>query len=240
MDIKEITDRLADEAGGLSFGPPVTCVYNPLDYARAPHDIYLERFASSPKRVLLLGMNPGPWGMAQTGVPFGEIDAVKNWLGIEVPVKTPSATHEKRPVEGFGCKKSEVSGKRLWGWAKERFQTPERFFETFFVGNYCPLVFMEQSGKNRTPNNLKVAEKKPLFEVCDRALRRTVNWFQPRFVIGVGKFAEECARRVVENSGIVVASIAHPSPANPAANRGWADLIEKQLADIGVSTDARS
>ena len=238
MDIKEITDRLAEDAGRQSFGAPVTHVYNPLDYARAPHDIYLERFASSPRRVLLLGMNPGPWGMAQTGVPFGEIDAVKSWLGIEAPVKTPSDMHEKRPVEGFDCKKSEVSGKRLWGWAKERFETPERFFETFFVGNYCPLVFMEESGRNRTPNNLKVAEKKPLFEVCDRALRRVVDWFRPRFVIGVGKFAEECARRVVENSGIVVASIAHPSPANPVANRGWAELIEKQLADIGVNIDA--
>jgi single-strand selective monofunctional uracil DNA glycosylase len=237
MDIKKITDQLAKEADGLSFGPPVKQVYNPLDYARAPYDLYLDRFASSPKRVFLLGMNPGPWGMAQTGVPFGEIDAVKNWLGIEAMVKTPHAMHEKRPVEGFDCKKSEVSGKRLWGWARKRFKTPERFFEKFFVGNYCPLVFMEESGKNRTPNNLKVAEKKPLFALCDRALRLTIDWFRPRFVIGVGKFAEECARRVVANSDILVAAIAHPSPANPKANRGWAELIETQLADIGVDLD---
>jgi single-strand selective monofunctional uracil DNA glycosylase len=236
MNIKKITDELANAADRLSFGPPVTRVYNPLKYARAPYDIYLERFASPPKQAVFLGMNPGPWGMAQTGVPFGEIKAVKNWMKIEAPVGTPPDMHEKRPVEGFACKRSEVSGERLWGWAKDRFQTPERFFDRFFVANYCPLVFMEKSGKNRTPNALRVSERKPLLEICDLALRRTIDWFRPRFVIGVGKFAEECAKRVLSDSGsdIVVAAIAHPSPANPSANRGWAELAAKQLADIGI------
>ena len=63
------TERLGDSLRGLPFADPVSHVYNPLDYARVPHAEYVTRFANSPKRILFLGMNPGPWGMAQTGVP---------------------------------------------------------------------------------------------------------------------------------------------------------------------------
>ena len=35
------------------------------------------------KRVVFLGMNPGPFGMAQVGVPFGEVAAVRDWLRID-------------------------------------------------------------------------------------------------------------------------------------------------------------
>ena len=61
----------------LEFHPPVACVYNPLAYAWAPHELYLTRHAASRKRVMFLGMNPGPFGMVQTGVPFGEIAAAR-------------------------------------------------------------------------------------------------------------------------------------------------------------------
>ena len=64
--------RLRDATKKLAFAPPVTHVYNPLDYAWAAHEAYLRRYAASPKRVLFMGMNPGPVGMVQPGVPsFG-------------------------------------------------------------------------------------------------------------------------------------------------------------------------
>ena len=154
MDHSAIIDRLIRDVSTLQFRPPVTHVYNPLVYARKPYEMYLSRYASAPREVLLLGMNPGPWGMAQTGVPFGEVTLVQEWLEIEGPVETPPNEHPKRPVTGFSCRRSEVSGRRLWGWAKKRFKTPEAFFSRFFVANYCPLVFMEESGKNKTPASL--------------------------------------------------------------------------------------
>ena len=80
---------------------------------------------------LLLGMNPGPWGMAQTGVPFGTVSRVRDWLGIEAPVERPANEHPRRPVLGFGTERDEVSGLRVWGWAQARWGTPERFFERF-------------------------------------------------------------------------------------------------------------
>ena len=124
----------------------------------------------APVRVLYFGMNPGPFGMAQTGVPFGEVAAVRDWLGIEAPVERPAREHPKRRVEGFACRRSEVSGARLWGWARARFGTPERFFARFFVWNWCPLGFLADSGANLTPAELPAAERRALEAVCDRAL----------------------------------------------------------------------
>ena len=111
-------------------------------------------------------MNPGPWGTAQTGVPFGEVTAVRDWMGIEASIERPKKTHPKRPVDGFQCKRREVSGKRLWGWAKKRFGTAENFFSRFFVTTYCPLMFIDGSGRNRTPDNIRASEKKPLLSLA--------------------------------------------------------------------------
>ena len=234
MIMDDITDDLLDELRPLRFCPPTTHVYNPLEYARAAYTRYLSLYGNCPKEVILLGMNPGPWGMAQTGVPFGEIRAVKEWLRIEAPVGTPFRIHPKRPVHGFSCSRSEVSGKRLWGWARETFGTPERFFSRFFVANYCPLLFLEASGRNRTPDKLPAAERGILFTACDQALRRAVQLMEPRFVVGVGQFASERARQALSGLDLVIGTITHPSPANPKANQGWGTLVTQELAQIGI------
>ena len=234
MDLYTITDSFLTELQLLRFGPPVSHVYNPLEYARAVYDQYLDLYSNRSIEVVLLGMNPGPWGMAQTGVPFGEVAAVREWLRIESPVGCPAQLHPKRPVEGFACSRSEVSGRRLWGWAKKRFRTPEGFFARFFVVNYCPLLFIESSGRNRTPNNLRPAEKKPLLEICDLALRHTLQWLEPHYVVGVGRFAGERAEISLIGLELTIGRITHPSPANPKANRGWEDLVSKELEDLGI------
>ncbi|MFZ0240204.1 MAG: uracil-DNA glycosylase family protein [Desulfobacterales bacterium] len=229
-----ITDELVAQLETLTFGPPVTHVYNPLVYARKSYDVYLNRYALRPKEIVLVGMNPGPWGMTQTGVPFGEVRAVKNWLGIQTEVGVPQNVHPKRPVTGFSCEKSEVSGKRLWGWAMATCGSPEIFFRRFFVANYCPLLFLEASGRNRTPDHLPAAEKKPLLNACDRALRRMIAQLQPRYVIGIGNFARDRVREALRETGLVLGRITHPSPANPKANRDWGCVIEKELSVLGI------
>ena len=234
MDLVAISRRLSRQASRLAFLPPVAHTYNPLQYARAPHEEYLRRYGQGTKEVLLVGMNPGPFGMAQTGVPFGDVGLVRDWLGIEAPVTGPRREHPKRPVLGFGCHRSEVSGSRLWGWAQARFVTPARFFRRFFVANYCPLAFLEASGRNRTPNQLPAAERERLFRICDEALRAVVEQLSPRYVIGVGGFAEQRARAALDGLDLVVGTILHPSPASPRANRGWAKAIEAQLGKQGI------
>ena len=107
--------RLSDEVDALSFAEPVTHVYNPLSYAWDAHQAYLSHVSDKGANVVFLGMNPGPWGMAQTGVPFGEIAAARDFLKLNVPVDHPENEHPKRIVTGFECQRSEVSGRRLWG-----------------------------------------------------------------------------------------------------------------------------
>jgi single-strand selective monofunctional uracil DNA glycosylase len=194
----------------------------------------LARYGTERREVLLLGMNPGPFGMVQTGVPFGDVAMVRDWLGIEGKVTRPDHEHPKRPVQGFACPRSEISGSRLWGWARDRFGTPERFFAQFFVANYCPLAFVEDSGKNRTPDKLGAAEQQALFALCDEALRNIVAHLRPRFLIGVGGFAERRARLALAGQSCVVGTILHPSPASPLANQGWAKKIETQLRELGI------
>ena len=232
--LTEIAMELSQEVDRLRFAPPVAYVYNPLDYAWSAHAQYLERYGGGPKEVMFLGMNPGPWGMVQTGVPFGEVGAVRDWLGIDAEIRRPEPEHPKRAVQGLGCTRSEVSGARLWGWARETFGSPNRLFERFFISNYCPLAFLEESGRNRTPDKLPAAEGGPLLEICDRALRRTVDVLEPRLIVGVGVFAEARARSALNGRDVVVGRILHPSPANPAANRGWADQATRELRALGV------
>ncbi len=235
VSLETISRALAKQVDALSFAPPVDTVYDPLVYARRPHEAYLARYGTGRHEVLLVGMNPGPWGMAQTGVPFGDVARVRHWLGIEERVDEPPRMHPKRPIQGFACARSEVSGTRLWTWAEERFGTPEAFFRRFFVWNYCPLAFLEASGKNRTPNHLPADERAPLFAACDDALRRVVRTTRPSHVIGIGTFAESRIRAAVkDDDGLVVGRVLHPSPASPAANRGWAPAMDAGLAALGI------
>ncbi len=228
--------RLGETVGGLAFSEPVTHVYNPLDYAWAPHAEYIRRFGATRKRVVLLGMNPGPYGMAQTGVPFGEVAAVRDWMGIEAPVSKPVCEHPKRPIQGFDCTRSEVSGRRLWGFFAERFGTAEAFFQEHYVANYCPLVFMQESGKNHTPDKLPAAEKAPLDAACDAHLRSLLEILRPQWVVGVGAFAESKLTAVIAGleTPPQVTRVLHPSPASPAANRGWGEAVLRQLQEAGV------
>lgn len=226
--------RLAKAVNKIKFHPPVAFVYHPLDYAWLPHEAYLRRYGRGRKRVIFLGMNPGPFGMAQTGVPFGEIGAVRDWLFIEAPVGKPAVEHPKRPILGFDCQRSEVSGRRLWGLFAARFGTAARFFAGHFVVNYCPLAFLDSGGRNLTPDKLSASEQARLFKSCDEHLSEVVRHLQPEWLIGVGDFAARRAAAVFTEGSPKVGRILHPSPASPAANRNWSGQATAQLKRIGV------
>jgi len=235
---RELSRALAQ----IEFPPPITHVYDPHEYAWAPYEAYVTRFGAGPKRVVLLGMNPGPFGMMQTGVPFGEIPAVRDWMGIIARVGKPKREHPRRPIEGFACKRSEVSGRRLWGWAAMRFGAADAFFADWFVLNYCPLAFLEASGRNYTPDKLPALLLRKVYEASDRHLATALTALAPAWAIGVGGFAERRIRAVLA-AGLVtgatagamrVGQILHPSPASPAANRAWVEKMEGQLTALGV------
>lgn len=177
-------------------------------------------------------MNPGPWGMTQTGVPFGEVGRVRDWLGITGSVHPPPQQHPKRPVHGFACTREEVSGARLWDWFKARFKTPGRFFDACAVHSYCPLTFLAESGANLTPDKLRVADRAPLETLCDAYLAKVLEILSPRHCIAIGVYAEKALNRVAPGQEVV--RILHPSPASPAANRDWAGSVDRRLESAGL------
>ncbi len=237
-----IAKRLIDELDAVDFFSFTQWVYNPLVYAWPAHELYIKRFASASNGNLFLGMNPGPWGMTQTGIPFGEVNAVRHWLGIACQIHQPKYQHPKRPIEGFACKRSEISGKRLWGLFQSKFNSPDDFFKTNFVINYCPLVFMDDSGRNLTPDKMPLGLRIKLQEICDRHLSSAMKILQPARFVGIGNYAWTAGQRVVAGdqalSKIQIGKILHPSPASPAANRNWAELVSQSLVEQGVWSDA--
>uniref|UniRef100_A0A8D0B6F4 Single-strand-selective monofunctional uracil-DNA glycosylase 1 n=2 Tax=Salvator merianae TaxID=96440 RepID=A0A8D0B6F4_SALMN len=220
----------------LTFLDPVHYVYNPLDYAWEPHQDYVRRYCQFSKEVLFLGMNPGPFGMAQTGVPFGAVQLVRDWLQVCGQVSRPAQEHPKRPIRGLECPQTEVSGARFWGFFRSMCTRPEAFFHHCFVHNHCPLLFVSQSGRNLTPADLPVAQREQLLKVCDDALCEVVKLLGVAMVIGVGRFAEQRARKALSAAGISVRveGVMHPSPRNPQANKGWDAVIKAKLEELGV------
>ncbi len=228
-------DDLRRELRGLTFPDPVAYTYNPLEYAWDRHCDYLTRFGSGQKKILFLGMNPGPYGMAQTGVPFGEIPHVRDWMGISGPVEKPDPEHPKRPITGFDCERSEVSGRRLWGLFSDLYESADQFFENHFIANFCPLVWMKDTGANLTPDKLPRDSMEPVEKACFAHLARIVEILQPDKLIGVGAFAEK-QLAAVKNDTHELGKILHPSPASPAANRDFAGTATRQLTELGVIT----
>lgn len=231
------TLELRAQLAASVFPSPADYVYRPLDYAWDRHEAYLRRHAAAgPREILFLGMNPGPFGMAQTGVPFGEVAVVRDWLGLDGAVGRPEREHPGKPVEGFACPRSEVSGRRLWGFFRDKFVTPEAFFARHLVHNYCPLLFLEGTklGRNVVPEELPAESMREVNAACDRLLRAMAEALSVRTVVGVGGYAEERAKEALHGLDVTFARVPHPSPANPVANRGWSQAADAALKSQGV------
>lgn len=227
--------ELSTQMAQLNFAPPVAYTYNPLEYAWAGHEAYIRRYGSTPKDVLYLGMNPGPFGMAQTGVPFGEIPAVTLWMGIMAPIGQPEKMHPKRPVQGFACPRSEVSGRRLWGLFEEMYGSADTFFAKAYVANYCPLIWMSESGANIPPTQLPKEQAAKIDSACQQHLVRLINALRPKCLIGVGAYALkqlEIAAKSIPDKAFTLGTIVHPSPASPIANKCWPEKPKEQIHEI--------
>ena len=233
MMIAQLYKHLSDEVDGLKFSLPVSHVYNPLNYAWDGFTQYLSLLPER-ARVVFVGMNPGPWGMSQTGIPFGEVEAVRNFLCIShISITSPELTHPSYPVRGLQCTRSEVSGRRLWGLFRERFGSSEAFFREHAVLNYCPLMFIAEN-RNLTPDKLRKEERVKLFALCDECLRGVIEILKPEVVAGVGSFAEKRAKESLAGLEVKIVKILHPSPASPASNKDWAGKVTQQLIEQEV------
>jgi single-strand selective monofunctional uracil DNA glycosylase len=236
-ELIQASRRLAIACARITFHEPVRFVYNPLLYARLTHEQYILRYGTGQKRVIFLGMNPGPWGMAQTGVPFGEVSIVRDWLGIKGKIRSPAKSHPRVPIAGFDCHRSEVSGKRLWGLMQERFGSPAEFFRVHLVVNYCPLLFLNTLAHNITPDRISPSDRQPLEQRCDAHLVSVIAALKPLWLVGIGKYALSRLKAMQAREGwshINVLGVPHPSPASPQANRDWAGTVTSSLLRAGV------
>ena len=218
-DVESFADSLVKEGS-------VDVVYNPLAYAWEPHRAYLESAAGGGAKTLLLGMNPGPHGMGQMGIPFAATSVVRDLLKItDLEVGQPRNPHPKRPVSGLDWPKEEVSGTRLWGLLADEYGDAGSIFKSVFLLNHCPLMlFSGDRATNITPDKIAGPTTRKLLERCDQHLREVVGIMQIERVIGVGRYSEKRAYNALSSIGVEVTTCWHPSPASPLANRnGGAD-----------------
>jgi single-strand selective monofunctional uracil DNA glycosylase len=232
--LEDLTSKLSANLDRLSFSFS-GYVYNPLDYAWDNHREYLSRYVKKGASALFLGMNPGPYGMVQTGVPFGAVPMVRDYLKINNPVAHPAVEHPSRPVMGLNCPRTEVSGLRFWGLVESCFPNPDDFFSRFVVMNYCPLAFLDggKTARNITPDKLPISQQKALYSLCDDYLSTVLQELGCTTLIGIGQFAMRKLAALAPDDCKVV-SIIHPSPASPVANRGWAQQASAQLSSYGI------
>ncbi len=210
-------------------------VYNPLEYAIDAHLEYQEMAGNGHAPIMLLGMNPGPYGMVQTGVPFGDVLTVKNFLQLKSTVGHPEKEHPSRPVEGLSCKRVEVSGQRIWGLLRSFHGTKEELFSHFSVQNYCPLAFLDKgkTARNITPDKLSKKDRTLITTLCNDYLKDIISILEIKTAIGVGAYAYEKLRECAPE-GLRVIRMMHPSPASPAANRCFAKSTEELFRKEGL------
>ncbi len=238
----EWTKDLRERSDQITFGEKVSWSYNPLRYAWPVHRAYLRSFGRGKKRSVFLGMNPGPWGMGQTGIPFGDPVIAGDWMGLRgLEIQRPANQREQRPVKGWDSEREEGSGQRLFGYLRSRFGSLEKFFRDHFVLNYFPLVLFGPEARNVTPSKLLKADRTKVFEACDPYLREMVSYYEPEVLVGVGKFALRRLRAVFGEDGdhpYRIVDIPHPSPASPIATRDggdyWRGLVEETLTEVDV------
>lgn len=232
-----LEQKLCNQLRGIQFQKPVSHIYNPLVYAFETHADFVRRFTNKQKPILFLGMNPGPFGMSQNGVPFGEVGTVRDWLGIQGTVHKPAREHPKRPVMGLSCHRSEVSGSRFWGFFKNYCKSPENFFRNCLIHNMCPLAFMARSGRNLTPPELFVWDRNMLTQACSAALLELIDMFNIQVIVAIGRYVEARALQALKEANITnikVHCLQHPSPLNPQANKGWDSIAMRTLQEFDL------
>lgn len=202
-------------------------VYNPLNYASLLHNQFLNRNTNTIDN-LFMGMNPGPFGMAQNGVPFGATSKVKDFLKINGSVDLVLDAHPKLPIVGLEMKREEESGKRFWSVMEEIYGNCEEFFKHSFATNYCPLAFIDKgsTAKNITPDKLSKQDQKKIELVCDEFLEKQINILKPKRIIAIGRYSEKMALK--NKDKIEVLYLFHPSPANPKGFSYWKEGKAKE------------
>lgn len=273
MDLLQKTRDLAAVLDTFRHPAGVSHVYNPLSYMATAHEAWLSRYvqygecdevAVTPSPYLILGMNPGPWGMVQTGVPFGDVPNAGKLIGVrdgstpftaQIPcgVSLPAIfkpqldgiqLHPKRPVQGFACTRVEASGDRLWGGLATVWGLLDAVLDDCFAMNYCPLAYFSgEAGENVTPEAFikagpyrDEAYAQELDDVCGAYLRTVMRAMDTKVVLAIGRYAERKAKIAASMvaNKPAVVYLTHPSPLATRNAEQWAEMARTTMQAAGV------
>ena len=184
-------------------------VWNPGRYGERWHRRFRETYPPGPNPVLLLGLNPGPYGMGQTGIPFTDIRRLESDLpelaarlrtdgeSIGLPGLAPPDLR-RRLDRTF-----ESSSIRVYRFLRLAGGSAGAGWRRVVAANPCPMLFMEGT-VNRTPADLRRALRKrggrlervtARLEECDQlrreCAREAVRVLEPRGVILLGRNIQE-------------------------------------------------
>lgn len=209
-------------------------IYNPLEYCLDPFIQYLEK-GGEKRDIVFLGMNPGPFGMMQNGIPFGASNFVNNYLNIEKDFDKQKIEkeHPKYKIIGKNIERQEISGTKLWGLIQSFYPDSNTFLENQIVLNYLQLAILDkEKGKNITPDKLNKDVRTKIENICDNQLREILDILESKVLIGVGKYSYDSLLRVKKNEKVI--KINHPSPLNARYFKTWTEDTKKLLIDENI------
>ena len=146
---EKLSPRIAAAAGWK--------VWNPGSYGAPWHRVFREIYPLRERPILMFGLNPGPYGMGQTGIPFTDVRRLRQCLpkmaltlrerGREprVPGLAP------RSLRRFFTREFESSAVRVYRFLELGWGSAEKGWRSVGVANSCPLLFLDPEGRNQTP-----------------------------------------------------------------------------------------
>jgi len=224
-------ERFAKEARGAGLQ-----VWNPALYALDIYQEYLTKFPPEPGAILALGLNPGPYGMAQTGIPFTDCRTASGALGMEmtIPGKAPDDLISRlKKANGKWRGTYERSSLGMYRFLILAWGDIKTAYRNWFVGNPCPLLFLDPERWNVTPADPRLRRMKEVGELRQRAVIGFSEILNPRGIVcfgkDVAKAVGEVAIRQVGPDRVVFYE--HPARAVPEK---WAagllqELTQRQL-----------
>jgi len=233
------SDRLSERLAAL---PPVgdLVALDPTRYCRSAWAAYLQ-MAARLGCVLVVGMNPGPHGMAQTGVPFTD-----PWIVDELDLQAPRADvppadipavgswrHRSHRARGVLGSKREESAKRLWPLLREICapyaavgpsadkiaEATRRVCNEVLLVNALPICWLDPAGKNVSAEQVEkrapAQVREGLRDLVNEWLQAVADILRPAAVIGVGRWAREFVTDLDVDHFVEIPfrdGIKHPSP----------------------------
>ena len=197
------------------------------------HEQYLKRFGEGRKRVVFLGMNPGPFGMVQVGVPFGEVNAVRDWMQISAPVAPPKTPNPSRPVEGFTCQRSEVRVSACGRFFAERYPHAQDFCRPL-CAELLPAGVLRSRAQRDTRQAPEERNRTALCRLRCTFRRASTRWRRNGWSASASLPDAGASSACPFVPAGEDRHRAHPSPAGPIANRGWAPQAAAQLTALGI------